>query len=55
MLEFRNTLQATKTPYALHAEQLHNKFSLCFNTLTTNVVANNHKKLNVLISQLTWF
>ena len=26
------TLQATKTHYALHAEQVHGKFTLCFNS-----------------------
>ena len=26
----KKTLQATKTHYALHAEQMHGSFSLCF-------------------------
>ena len=30
MLKLKITLLATKTPYALHAEQVHGKFPLCF-------------------------
>ena len=30
MLKFKNSTK-DKTPYALHAEQVHSKFPLCFN------------------------
>ena len=32
MLKFKNSTTATKTPYALHAKQVHGTFSLCFNS-----------------------
>ena len=32
MFKFKIVLQATETTYALHAEQVHGKFSLCFNS-----------------------
>ena len=32
MLKFKRPLQVTKTPYALHAEQVNGKFSPYFNS-----------------------
>ena len=31
MLNLKMAIQATKTSYALYAEQVHGKFSLCIN------------------------
>ena len=31
MLKFKNSTTGNKTPYDLHVEQVHGKFSYCFN------------------------
>ena len=32
MLKFKNSTSGNKIPYVLHAEQVHDKFLLCFNS-----------------------